>query len=105
MESTTGSGLRAFVAIAIALLARPAMPQDETPRPNVLVLLSDDQRTDAVSAWGNPYVETPHLDDLVRRAGLNEGTANRLAEAGTLAGFHAGRRAAHENRQHPRPRR
>jgi len=37
------------------------------PRPNVLFLLSDDQRPDTIRALGNPHVETPHLDDLIRR--------------------------------------
>lgn len=32
--------------------------------PNILFLFSDDQRADAVGAYGNPYIETPHLDRL-----------------------------------------
>lgn len=36
-------------------------------RPNVLFILSDDQRADAVGASGNPYVHTPELDALARR--------------------------------------
>jgi arylsulfatase A-like enzyme len=36
-------------------------------RPNVLFLFSDDQRADTISALGNPYIQTPHLDKLVRR--------------------------------------
>lgn len=35
-------------------------------KPNVLILLADDLRPDAVGALGNPVVETPHLDGLVR---------------------------------------
>ena len=37
------------------------------PRPNVLFLLSDDQRPDTIRALGNKHIQTPHLDDLVRR--------------------------------------
>ncbi len=44
--------------------ARPAR------RPNVLLIVSDDQRPDTVHALGNPVIRTPHLDRLVR-----EGTA------------------------------
>ena len=36
-------------------------------RPNILFILSDDQRADAVGASGNPYVHTPALDGLARR--------------------------------------
>jgi arylsulfatase A-like enzyme len=43
-------------------------------QPNVLVLLSDDQRCDSIGAWGNPAAKTPNLDALTRR-----GTAFRRA--------------------------
>lgn len=33
---------------------------------NVLVLFSDDQRADTISALGNLHIQTPHLDKLVR---------------------------------------
>ena len=36
-------------------------------RPNVLFILTDDQRWDTVSALGNPHIETPNLDGLVER--------------------------------------
>lgn len=38
--------------------------------PNILFLLTDDQRPDTVQALGNPLIETPHLDQLVSR-GMN----------------------------------
>lgn len=33
-------------------------------RLNVLFILADDQRTDTISAYGNPHIETPNLDRL-----------------------------------------
>jgi arylsulfatase A-like enzyme len=36
-------------------------------RPNFLVVLTDQQNLDALSAHGNPHVHTPNLDRLVRR--------------------------------------
>ena len=36
-------------------------------RPNVLFLLTDDQRPDTIRALGNDLIETPHLDGLVRQ--------------------------------------
>src|SRR5690606_20718285 len=35
-------------------------------RPNVLFILSDDQRPDTIAALGNPVIHTPMLDRLVR---------------------------------------
>src|SRR3954464_9735052 len=36
-------------------------------RPNILLLVADDQRPDTIAALGNPQIQTPNLDDLVRR--------------------------------------
>jgi len=38
-----------------------------TRRPNVLFLLTDDQRAATIGALGNPVIRTPHLDQLARR--------------------------------------
>lgn len=82
-------------AVAAAASAGTAAPGPEPRRPNVLVLLSDDQRTDAVSALGNPYVETPNLDTLVRRGfsfreahvmGSHHGAVCRPSRAMLLSG-------------------
>ncbi|WP_164100734.1 sulfatase-like hydrolase/transferase [Candidatus Laterigemmans baculatus] len=35
--------------------------------PNILFLLTDDQRPDTVAALGNTVIKTPHLDSLARR--------------------------------------
>ena len=35
-------------------------------RPNILLLVSDDQRPDTIAALGNPLIKTPSLDRLVR---------------------------------------
>lgn len=35
-------------------------------QPNVLFILADDQRTDTIAAHGNPNIETPNIDSLVR---------------------------------------
>ena len=36
-------------------------------RPNIIFLLSDDQRADAVGAYGNDEIQTPEIDRLVSR--------------------------------------
>ena len=35
--------------------------------PNVLFFFADDQRADTIHALGNPVIQTPNLDRLVRR--------------------------------------
>jgi arylsulfatase A-like enzyme len=44
-----------------------ALAHENHARPNVLFLFADDQRADTISAWGNPVIQTPNLDDLVAR--------------------------------------
>lgn len=36
-------------------------------RPNILLLLTDDQRADALGSAGHPFLQTPHLDALAAR--------------------------------------
>lgn len=55
-----------FTVIAAAVVAGAAA-QTEPRRPNVLLLFADDQRPDAVGAFGNPHIRTPNIDGLVRR--------------------------------------
>ena len=41
-----------------------------TSRPNVLLILADDQRWDTIRALGNSEIRTPNLDRLVARVHL-----------------------------------
>ena len=36
-------------------------------RPNIVLIVSDDQRPDTIAALGNSFIKTPNLDKLVRR--------------------------------------
>ena len=51
----------AFLFVLLLHLAAVAA----SPRPNVLVIVTDDQRWDALSCLGNKMVRTPNLDRLV----------------------------------------
>lgn len=52
---------RQFLKAPALLLSRAAQP------PNILFLLSDDQRWDSLGCMGNPLVRTPNLDALAAR--------------------------------------
>lgn len=56
-------GCRLLLVLAICRSAAATEPT----RPNVLLIVADDMRPDAVSALGNPAIRTPALDALVRR--------------------------------------
>ena len=69
-------------AAALALLAssscrpepeEPRAPRDTSARPpNLIVILTDDQRHDAFGAGGSPFLETPHIDALAEGGVLFE---------------------------------
>ena len=58
-------GLGALIAVLVALAACRQPPSEE-PRPNIIFLLTDDQRADALGIAGHPILETPNLDRLAR---------------------------------------
>ncbi|HEX4129692.1 MAG TPA: sulfatase-like hydrolase/transferase [Pirellulales bacterium] len=62
--------LALLMILAAATHAGAAEPSNNQRRPNIVLLLADDQRPDTIHALGNPRIETPNLDRLVA-----EGTA------------------------------
>lgn len=52
---------------SLAVLPAAAEAQGDGARlPNIVFLLTDDQRPDTIAALGNRHIRTPHLDHLVR---------------------------------------
>ena len=59
--------IRSLVLLVLAFsLAQASL----AGKPNILILLSDDQRADALGAAGNPRIRTPSIDALARRGVL-----------------------------------
>ena len=56
----------AGVTIGAAWRGAAAAPRGAGKRPNVLFILTDDQRQDTVHARGNRVIQTPNLDTVVR---------------------------------------
>jgi arylsulfatase A-like enzyme len=57
-------GLLAWLSLVVALIGIPAQPLAGAEPPNLIFLLTDDQRWDTLGAYGNPVIHTPHLDRL-----------------------------------------
>jgi arylsulfatase A-like enzyme len=55
-----------LLLLSILALQAPAA-QEPDPRPNVLFLFADDQRPDAVAAFGNQHILTPAIDAIAGR--------------------------------------
>src|SRR5262245_61358014 len=52
-----------WLVVAAAGLAAAAPP----PRPNIVLIVADDQRPDTINELGNPYIRTTALDHLAIR--------------------------------------
>ena len=51
-------------ALGLSLLPLTSTPAASKPHPNVLVIITDDQRWDALGCLGHPLLKTPNLDRL-----------------------------------------
>lgn len=71
--------LLAVLAITVAGHCLAEYPNGQK-YPNVVLVVSDDQRPDTIAALGNPIIKTPNLDQLVRRGSvfLNATCANPI---------------------------
>ena len=43
-----------------------AQKKSNTEKPNIIFILTDDQRFDAIGYVGNKFVQTPEMDDLAK---------------------------------------
>jgi arylsulfatase A-like enzyme len=55
-----------IIALSLALAAAHAAEPQSPRRPNIVFLLSDDQRWDAMGCAGNAIIRTPQMDALAR---------------------------------------
>ena len=75
--------INSLITLAAALLLSPlsvltAAESSKTSRPNIIVIMTDDQRWDSLGCYGNKVVKTPNIDALAK-----EGT--RFENAFTVA--------------------
>ncbi len=94
---------------ACALLLMATVPGSAQERPNIVFILIDDQRFDAASALGHPFLKTPHLDRLIERGVLFENAFVTTSlcspsRASILTGQYAHRHGVLDNRTRLDPR-
>ena len=53
-----------FFAFSLVLLSSISFVRAQAPHPNVVLVLCDDIRWNALSCAGHPYLKTPHIDAL-----------------------------------------
>ncbi|WP_057935624.1 sulfatase-like hydrolase/transferase [Algoriphagus resistens] len=74
-----------FIGLGLILLFsatfQESFAQQQKDKPNVLFLFADDQRADALGASGNPYIQTPNLDQLAKEG-------SRFENAYVMGGNH-----------------
>ncbi len=61
-----GMGRAILLALVGSCLLTAGAMAAVAPRPNVLVILTDDQRWDAMSCAGHPFLKTPNIDRLAQ---------------------------------------
>ncbi|MDC0273561.1 MAG: sulfatase-like hydrolase/transferase [Planctomycetaceae bacterium] len=59
---------RFYAFLILIVLFGSAWDLSAADKPNFLFLFADDQRDDTIAAYGNPHIDTPHIDSLVERA-------------------------------------
>lgn len=64
--------LKSILMLGLFLISSSAFSQDRRSRPNIIFLLTDDHRWDALGAMGNKIIQTPNLDALAKKGILFE---------------------------------
>src|SRR5438067_3087261 len=58
--------MRKLTVLAVSAVLMAAVPLRAADRPNLVILMTDDQRFDALSCAGNTVLKTPNLDRLAK---------------------------------------
>ena len=56
-----------IITLILASLLNPALGDEVRPRPNLVFILADDLRWDALGCMGEPLIQTPNVDRLAKQ--------------------------------------
>ena len=56
--------MRLFLSLAVALACGSRLTAAE--KPNIVVMMTDDQRHDFMSCAGHPFIKTPNMDRIAK---------------------------------------
>lgn len=60
--------MRTILPLAVALALAPAARAADAPRPNVVLVMADDQGWGDMAYYGHPHLKTPNFDAVTREA-------------------------------------
>ena len=55
---------RILVLVLLLLFATRTPAMETVKRPNIVVMMTDDQRADFMSGAGHPFIKTPNMDRI-----------------------------------------
>ena len=97
MRHNTAFAFLLFILISIASCSLPKETSSFAPleKPNIIMIMTDDQGYGDLSIHGNPYLKTPHLDQLaeesIRFSNFHVATTCAPTRAGLMTGVHCNR--------------
>src|SRR5262249_60422258 len=55
-----------LLTLSLAVSALPPAPGVAADKPNIIVMMTDDQRHDFMSCAGHPFIKTPNMDRIAK---------------------------------------
>lgn len=100
--SSSLKGCLRLIMLSLAVQGCADRPEKPKPvKPNIIYLLTDDQRWDALGAMGNTILKTPHLDELANNGLLFQNayvttSICAISRASMLTGQYESRHGIHD---------
>src|SRR5262245_32657609 len=68
LRKVTALTIPTVVLIFVTIASMPVLAADPVSRPNILLIMTDDQGYGDLSCHGNPHLKTPRIDQLYRES-------------------------------------
>jgi len=67
LKSRSGYFFMVVLLAIFFMIGCKRLPAGEDTLPNIILIFTDQQNIDAMSAMGNPFLQTPHMDRIAKR--------------------------------------